>query len=307
VSVTKGGIDPGFGSLGADQGASAPVGALQGTSASLKRRRPVLVYVALTWLVLVVIGAIIAPLLPIANPTVEVGPSRLPAFSHWPEFLGTDDLGRSELSRLVYGARVSLMVGLGSALIGMVVGVFFGLLAGHFRGRADTAIAILTDSFLVVPPLVLLLSLSAILSPSVRTIIIGLSCYAFPTFVRLTRANTLSVVDREFVTAARAIGTRPRRIIFGELLPNVLPPVLAYVPLVTAVLIIAEASLSFLGLGIRPPTPTWGNMIADGQPELRTNPELVFLPAAFLFATIYSINVIGEWLRARFNPSSSKL
>jgi peptide/nickel transport system permease protein len=255
-------------------------------------------WVALGWLGFVVLLAIFADLLPIADPSVDVGQGTVGPFTTWPEFLGTDRLARSQLSRVIYGARVSLAVGVASALIGLLVGGAIGVLAGYSRGKFDAVVGIVTDSFLAFPALILLIGLSAVLTPSISTLIIGLSLVSLPSYVRLTRANTMRFVDREFVLAARAIGSQPRKIILREIVPNVVAPVAAYLPLITAVLIIAESSLSFLGIGVRAPTASWGNMIADGQSYLRTEPYLVFVPAAVLFVTVGSINVIGEWLRS---------
>jgi peptide/nickel transport system permease protein len=275
--------------------------------AATRRRRRFAHWIGLGWIGLVVLLAILAGLLPLADPSVDVGAGTIPPFSHWPEFLGTDRLGRSQLSRTIYGARVSLAVGTASALVGMFVGGAIGVLAGFLQRRFDAAVGILTDAFLAFPALILLIAISAVLTPSISSLVIGLSLVSLPSFVRLTRANTLRFVNREFVLSARAVGARPSRIVLRELVPNVIAPVAAYLPLVTATLIIAESSLSFLGLGILPPTPSWGTMIADGQAYLRNEPFLVFMPAAMLFITVLAINAVGEWLRSRFDSRHSKL
>ncbi len=272
-----------------------------------RRRRRFGHWVALGWLGFVVFLTIFADLLPLADPSVDVGLGTIRPFANWPEFLGTDRLARSQLSRAIHGARVSLTVGVVSALIGMLVGGAIGVLAGYSRRKFDAVVGILTDSFLAFPALILLIALSAVLRPSISTLIVGLSLVSLPSYIRLTRANTLRFVNREFVLAARAIGSKPKKIVLRELVPNVIPPVAAYLPLITATLIIAEASLSFLGIGIRAPTPSWGNMIADGQSYLRTEPFLVFVPAAVLFVTVGSINVVGEWLRSRADVRQTTL
>ena len=272
-----------------------------------RKRRPIALWIGAAWLGLIIVATVFADLLPLADPAKDVGSSRVAPFREWPEFLGTDGLGRSQLSRVIYGARVSLTVGVVSACLGMLLGGTVGVLAGYYRRKLDALVGIVTDTFLAFPALVLLLSLSAVLRPSKTTLVIGLSLVSFPTFIRLTRANTLRFINREFVVAARAIGTKPRRIVLNELVPNVVPPVAAYLPLVAATLVIAEASLSYLGVGIRPPTPSWGRMIADGQPSLRDHFQLVAVPAAVLFLTVFSINALGEWLRSRFDVSASKI
>lgn len=264
----------------------------------VRPRRRMLLWISVGWVAVAVGAALLADLLPLADPGADVDAGvRIAPFSRFGEPLGTDSLGRSVLSRLVYGGRVSLIVGVGSAAIAMTVGGLAGLIAGAARRRADAVIGVLTDTALAFPPLILLLALSSMLQPSTTTIVIGLSIVGTPAFVRLARANTLRFAQQEFVSAARILGASPRRILFRELLPNVAPPVAAYAMLVVAILIIAESSLSYLGLGIAPPTPSWGVMIADGQPDLRTDPQLVFVPATALFLTVFSLNTLGEALR----------
>jgi peptide/nickel transport system permease protein len=288
--------------------ASGALGELPADLAVARRRgRPIALGFAVGWLVLIGVATAFANVLPLPDPAKDVGLGRVGPFHSWKEFLGTDRLGRSNLSRAIFGARVSLAVGAASALIGMLAGGIIGVFAGYYRKWFDSLVGIVTDSFLALPALVLLMALTAVLKPSIPTLIIGLSIVSFPTFVRLTRANTLRFVNRDFVTAARAIGTRPRSIITRELVPNVVPPVAAYLPLVTATLIIAESSLSFLGIGVRPPTPSWGTMISDGQSRLKDDPYLVFVPAAILFLTVYSINIVGDWLRSKFDIVPGRL
>jgi peptide/nickel transport system permease protein len=158
-----------------------------------------------------------------------------------------------------------------------------------------------TDALLAFPPLVLLLAISSILRPSFGTLLFGLTVLVIPTFARLARANTLNWASREFVLAARNMGASRLRIAFREILPNLAPPILAYLPTVVAALIVAEGSLSFLGLGLPSPTPSWGSMIADGKDFLRTDPDLVLIPAATIFLTIFALNQVGDRARARFD------
>jgi peptide/nickel transport system permease protein len=258
------------------------------------------VVLASTWIALVILAAIFAPLLPISNPDNNIGHGLLtPLFHTGAQPLGTDEFGRSVLARLIYGGRVSLAAAAASVIIAMAVGLLVGISAGYWRGKLDTVAGILLDSILAFPPIIVLLALAAVLQPSLRTIIIGLSLVAFPPFARLARVATLQRVNREFVLAARGLGARPRTILFRELLPAVITPALTYATVITPVLILAEASISFLGLGVAPPTPSWGNMIAEGYPFLQTHPQLVFVPAVFLFLTIFAFTVLGEWLRSR--------
>jgi peptide/nickel transport system permease protein len=244
--------------------------------------------------------AVFANFLPIPNPNVDVGSGvRTPPFHVWPEFLGTDSLGRSETSRLVYGARASLEIAIGSVVIALIIGLVIGIQAAYRGGWFDTAVGILTDSILAFPGLVLLLVLAAFLRPGTGTLIIGLTVLAFPNFTRLARANGLRCKSAEYVEAARVLGARNRTILFREFIPNVVGVLAAYAGVVTAGLVIAEASISYLGLGIQPPTPSWGNMINDGQQVLTTDPYIVLVPCVVLFLTVFSLIIVGDWFRAR--------
>ncbi|WP_236795509.1 ABC transporter permease [Amycolatopsis sp. GM8] len=258
---------------------------------------------------LVLLLAIFANLLPLADPGVRVGAARLmPFHGHSADFwLGTDTYGRSVLARLVYGARASLLVATVSTVLGCVVGGILGLVAGYFRGPFDVVMGFLTDTLLAFPGLIMLLALAAAIGPGEKTLIIGLTLIAIPLVARVSRANTIRFASREFVETAQVLGARPGRVLYRELAPNVLPPVLGYSVIVMATLIVAEAALSFLGVGIRPPTPSWGVMIADGQFELYDNPQLVVIPALVLFITVYMLNNIGEWIRGHFDISESKI
>ncbi|MBL3699541.1 ABC transporter permease [Leucobacter luti] len=274
--------------------------------AAPKRQFSVLVWFSYFWIALIVALAITAPLLPIPNYDEVAGPGRLaPSFSGPIElWLGTDAVGRSLMSRLIYGAQISLVVGTCAAGIGVVVGIMLGLIAGYFRGAADWIITLLADVVLSFPVLVLLLAITAIFSPSIWVLLIGLAVSSVPTFIRLTRANTMAWASRDFVRAARNMGASNTRILLREILPNVVPSIAAYLPLVIAALIVAEGSLSFLGLGVPPPTPSWGGMINAGAAVLRAQPYMVFVPAAVLFLTVFALNQAGEHLRQRFDRAA---
>jgi len=275
--------------------------------ARVRRPRDILVKLAAGWLILIVLLALFASVLPIPAYDLRIDKPALGPSLDLPRLLGTDALGRSTLSRLVYGARVSLAVGFVSVLIGMVIGGTFGLLAGYLRGTFEKIANILTDSLLAYPPLVLLLALTSTMGSSLRSLVISLGLLAVPTFTRLARANTMAFAQREFVTASRALGGRRLRIVFREILPNVVFPVASYAFVMAAVLIVAEGSLSFLGLGIPPPSPSWGGMIAAAKDRLATQPQLVFIPAAAMFLTIFALNVVGDRARRRFDVRESAL
>ncbi|WP_280418500.1 ABC transporter permease [Nocardia carnea] len=268
----------------------------------LRKPRSILVYLSYAWLGVMIGAAIFADLLPLASYSIPVGPPRQPPqFGSLDLLAGTDNLGRSMLSRCVYGAQVSLLVGTVAALIGSAIGASIGMLGGYFQKRADSGIRLLSDTMLAFPPLILLMALTAVFTPGLRTLMAGLSLIIVPSFIRLARANTLSWTAREFVLAARNMGAGHGRILGKEILPNVLPPLLAYLPVIMAALIVAEGSLSFLGLGIPPPTPSWGGMISDGKDSLAGAPHLVFVPAAVIFCTVFALNQAGDHLRGRFD------
>lgn len=262
-------------------------------------------WLSVAWLAIVVALAICAPWLPISDSAIPVGgPRRGPSPDSLDLLLGTDQFGRSMLSRIIAGGRVSLMIGVIAAICGASIGIVVGLIAGHFRGRVDTTIMILTDTVLAFPPMILLLALSAMLRPSVSTLLIGLSLLVVPTFVRLTRAGTIQWSTREFVRAATGLGATTPRVMAREVLPNVLPMIAAYLPVVIAGLIVAEGGLSFLGLGMPPPTPSWGGMISGGRDAIGESPHLVFVPAAVIFLTVFALNQCGDFLRRRLESGS---
>jgi peptide/nickel transport system permease protein len=271
-------------------------------TATPRKRGRVAFWLAAGWLGLLVVLAIFAGVLPLKGYAAAdfTHVRQLPGL-RWPEFLGTDALGRSELSRIIFGARVSLAVGVVSVLVGMIVGVTLGVLAGFFRGLVEAVINIFTDTLLAIPPLVLLLSLTVVLTPSLTNLIVGLAALGTPTFTRLARANTMSIAQREFVSAATVLGATRLRILRREIVPNVILPVSAFSAEIMGVFIVAEASLSFLKLGVPPPQPSWGGMIADGYPDLAIDPWLVFVPTAVLFVTVFALKIVGDRLRARID------
>lgn len=269
-----------------------------------RRRRPAwMVWICAGWLIVVAGSGLLAPLLPIASFVTPVGPPRVPPFTEWPEFLGTDSAGRSVLSRLVYGARDSTLIGVGATAFGFAIGTTVGIVAGYFRGAADRVTSFLLEVLLAFPPLIVLLVLATILPSSLPTLIVALGIIVIPSFARLSRASTLMWADRPFVVAARTYGATDGRIIFRDLLGNVILPLLTILPIIVAALMIAEGSLSYLGFGMPPPQPSWGGMINLGAKDLRIAPALALVPAAVIFLTVFSLNIVGERIRQRYELS----
>ncbi|TFV64282.1 ABC transporter permease [Geodermatophilus sp. DF01-2] len=265
-----------------------------------------------TWLVLLLFAALLAPVLPLGEHQDIAGSLDAPILAApdllSPYPLGTNNFGLDLLSRVIHGARASLVVSLGAVLIGTVVGAALGIVSGFFRKTTDVVIGIFTNSLLAVPPLVLLIALATVLEPSLGNIALALSLLALPSVIRMARASTLTFVQREFVLAARAMGASRMRLMVRELLPNVLLPLASYGMVMISVLIVAEASLSFLGLGIQPPNPSWGNMIAEGEGNtFEEHPHIVLVPGVVLFLTVFSLNLLGEKARKRFDPRQAKL
>jgi peptide/nickel transport system permease protein len=224
--------------------------------------------------------------------------------SHW---LGTDGLGRDELSRVIHGARISLVVGIFAPIIGLVLGGALGMLAGYFRGRFESLVVGSMDVLLAFPPLILALAVTAYLGQSVFYLTCILGVLSVPAFMRVARAATLTLARREFVIAAQALGATHARILLRELLPNVMLPLFAFFLLAVAVIIVAEGALSFLGLGVPPPISSWGSMIGEGRQSLEVAPRLAFIPAIAMFLTVLSFNLVGDTLRALTDPRQGAL
>jgi peptide/nickel transport system permease protein len=263
-------------------------------------------WIPVAWTTMVVVLAATANLLPLRNP-VETDFS---VIANWPDathWFGTDQLGRDIFSRAVFGARISLVVGLLAPAFGLGAGIFLGMAAGYFRGRTESIIVATMDAIMAFPGILVVLAVTAYVGANTVILILLLGFLTIPAFVRVARANTLVFAQREFVLAARAMGATHRRVLTLEILPNVIIPMLIYTLLVVSRIIVIEGVLSFLGLSVPPPQPTWGNMIADGQTDLATLPYIPFIPSALMFLTLLSINLIGERLRARTDLRGSAL
>jgi len=254
------------------------------------------------WVVLTITAAaILAPWLVHASPIKPDFGSVLapPSFAHP---MGTDDLGRDEFSRVIFGARIALLAGVISVSIAVVIGLPVGLLSGFYGGRVDDVVMRLTDALLSFPFLVLALALVAILGAGVEKAMIAIGLVFTPRFIRLARAQTLGEREQPYVEAARAMGAGDGRILWSHLLPNSLSPLLVQASLDMAGAITAEATLSFLGLGTQPPTPAWGSMLNLAQPYLSTAPWTAIFPGLAIFLTVLALNLLGDGLREALDP-----
>lgn len=266
----------------------------------------ILFWIAASVFGLIVLLAVLAPILPLDDPTRTVARPRLgPSTSHW---FGTDNLGRDIFSRVIWAGRVSLVVGVASILLGLLVGGTVGVLAGYYRGRSETFLMGAMDVLLSFPALLLALAIITFRdNRSLTTIVLAIGVVSIAPVARLVRANTLVYSQREFVTAARSLGASNRRIIVREVLPNVILPVISFAIVLMAVAIVAEGGLAFLGLSVQPPTPTWGGMINDGRSVLGDYPYMSLIPCAAMFLTVLSLNLAGDRLRQYFDIKEGAL
>ncbi len=269
---------------------------------TLRRLRQTrLVNFGLVILGVVVFCAIFAPVISPYDPLKQdyLAIAQAPSSAHW---LGTDDLGRDVLSRIIYGSRVSLQVGAISVVIAVVFGAVLGLLSGYVGGVVDEVIMRFVDSVQAFPGLILALGLTAALGPSIRNVMIAIGFISSPTIARLARAQTLSIRESEYVSAARVSGASASRIIARHIWPNATSPIIVQATLLVATAIVTEASLSFLGVGVQPPTPSWGSMLRTGSQYLEVAPWLAFAPGVAIFLTVLSFNFIGDGLRHVLDP-----
>ena len=264
----------------------------------LRRKGAIFGLVVIALFVLVAVFApLIAPYDPAAQSWTLV--RKPPSWSHW---LGTDDVGRDILSRIIFGARASLLAGVISVCIAVSIGVPLGLMAGYLGGLVDGVLSRLTDAMLAIPYLILAIALAAFLGPSLGNAMIAIGITATPVFVRLTRGQVLAVKVEDYIEAARAVGNPPWRIALVHILPNILPALLVQGTLAIAAAIIAEASLSFLGLGQQPPEPSWGSMLNSAQRFLANAPWMAVWPGLAIFLTVVSFNLLGDGLRDALDP-----
>ncbi|MGL4635291.1 MAG: ABC transporter permease [Beijerinckiaceae bacterium] len=267
----------------------------------LRRRKGAMV--ALVVLLIIITLAVLAPWLSLHDPikqgwsTVRKPPSAL----FW---FGTDEVGRDLFARIIYGARASLLAGVISVTIAIALGVPLGLMAGYRGGWIDAFISRFTDAMLACPFLILAIAMAAFLGPSLSNAMIAIGITATPLFIRLTRGQVISVKVEDYVEAARAVGNSPMRIAVRHIIPNILPQLLVQATLTIATAIIAEAALSFLGLGQQPPAPSWGSMLNSAQRFLSNAPWMAIFPGLAIFVTVLSFNLLGDGLRDALDPRS---
>ena len=264
-------------------------------------RRNHFALVGSVFIIFIALMAILAPVVSTHDPYKQSLRKRMkpPSAEHW---MGTDELGRDFYSRLAYGARVSLFVGIVGTAAGVFCGTIVGLISGFFGGQTDTLVMRVIDVMYAFPGIVLAILVVAVMGPSLFNLIIVLAIWATPTLSRIVRGNVLSLMEQDYVQAALAIGASRKRIMFMHLLPNTMAPIIVYATLGVAGAILTTAALGFLGLGVQPPQAEWGNMLSNGRQYLRKAPLLMIFPGALISMTVISINLIGDALRDALDP-----
>ena len=256
----------------------------------------------LVLIILLCLMAIFAPLLAPHDPLRTVGRQNGPPTAEY--LLGLDNVGRDLLSRIIFGSRVALIVGIVATFVSVVIGVAVGAISGYFGGWVDTILSRVTDTLMAFPILALLIVLAAVLESSLRTTVLVLGTTVWARYARVVRADVLSVREQEFVTAAQASGVRSGRIILRHIIPNVLGPVIVLASLGVGSIIILEAALSFLGLGVPPPTPSWGDTLAGARQSIIRYPRIAFYPGVLIMLTVLAFNFVGDGLRDALDPRS---
>jgi peptide/nickel transport system permease protein len=268
-------------------------------------RRNRLAVFALVVIVLAVATALAAPLLPLLDPDMVNTPGRLqpPLTPGHP--LGTDEFGRDLLSRLIWGARVSLLAGVGTAALAMLVGVVLGIVGGYFTGWLEITVMRMTDILMAFPYILLAIAIVAGLGPGLRNAMLAIAIVGVPLYIRLVRSVVLSVREREFVEAARALGSPDLLILARHVMPHLVSPVIVAFSLDVGAKILATAGLSFLGLGTQPPTADWGSMLATGRQFVILRPHVVLLPGLAIFVIVLALNLVGDAVRDVLDPRTA--
>ncbi len=257
--------------------------------------------VASILLVLLVLTAVFGPFLVPYDPlALDLDSLKQPPSAD--HIFGTDSKGRDIFSRVIAGSRISLTVGIIAAFLSMFIGIFFGLIAGYFGGKTDAALSQFFDIFLAFPSLLLAIGISAVMSPGLTSAMLAITLVGWAGFARLVRGITLSLKEQTYVEASRALGATSGRILYKHILPNALPLLLVAGSLRVGGFILLEAALSFLGLGVQPPTPTWGSMISLNRAYINSAPWMVIFPGLAISITVISFNILGDFLRDKLDP-----
>ena len=283
-----------------------------GDDVATKGRLGPFFWICVGWIALVVLLAVIANLLPLPDPTYQNYAAPQNAGPGWGHLLGTDDLNRDILSRLIFGSRVSLVVGFGGAALAMVLGGIPAMFSAYRRGRVDTFLNTVSYVVLAFPAIVAVIAIVAFWGHQLWKITLIIGIFGAPSIFRVIRGATLTYSQRDFVLAAKTLGARDGRILAREILPNLLPTIVSISLIAVASIIVLEGSLAFLGLSVQPPTPSWGNMLNESATLLsggkgQTNPWLVIFPASSMFLLLFALNVVADRLRSYFDVYEAKL
>lgn len=293
----------------ADQIASHSADAAVAQEATPEGRRgsatPLSFKLSVFWLVFLVVvtvlGKIFGESLPLLVDPNARDADKIAAGPSWSNLMGNASFGQDILSQVVDGAWISLVVGLSVTFVGILVGGAMGLVAGYYRGKVDSLVRLIINVTLSIPALLLVIFIVTIRGQELIWVISALSLLAIPALARIVRASTLQVADREYVKAAEVLGVKRSAILFREVLPNVLPSMISFAFLTTGIIIVVEGTLSFLGLSVKPPTITWGKIIAEGRIKFEETPHMVIMPSLVIFFTVLALNVVGDQLLKRYD------
>jgi peptide/nickel transport system permease protein len=289
----------------------APEMAVKSASAEQELRptasRNLLFRFAVGWLVVVTLMALIGKYLPFVEDPTARDPDAIAQGPSWDHWFGTASFGQDVFARVVEGSRISLFVGFMVTAIGIIIGGALGLFAGYYKGWLDSLVRLVISVTLSIPALLLVIFIVAIRGQSLWNVIFAVSLLAIPALARIVRASTLQVADRDFVRAAQVLGNKRMSILAREVLPNVMPTLVSFAFLTFGIILVAESSLSFLGLSVQSPAITWGSIIGEGRIKFSDTPHMVFLPGAVLFLTVLSLNFVGDQMLKRFDIKEAGL
>jgi len=262
---------------------------------------------SVAWLVIVVVFVVLGELNPLVGDPDARDAALVNASPGWPDIFGNDSFGASIFDQVVVGGRISIFVATMVTFIGIVLGGAMGLVAGYFKGWFDSAMRLIINTTLSIPALLLVIFIVTVRGRSLANVILAVSLLAIPALARIVRGSTLQVADRDFVKAAEVLGVKRGKILIQEVLPNVMPTMISFAFLTTGIVLVAESSLSFLGLSVESPSITWGSIIAGGRSRFNDAPHVVFAPAIVLFLTVLSLNFVGDRLLKRYDIREASL